>query len=184
MRFDVGMNAGGRTSDEPSGRGLFVGDDRRQQILGVQNSDDLVECVAKHRKSRVLRTANAIEDFGPRRRLLDANDIDARHHDLLHFGLAERKHAVNQFLFGRRDVRFGGDHFAELFGRRLAVFGVAAAGGMIACSVRSMAAPSATAGLEHGVDDVRANRRRAERSVADASAYPTARPSALATVCK
>ena len=53
--------------------------------------------------------------------VVDADDVDARHHDLLHLGLAEREHAVNQLLLGRRDVGFGRDDFAELLGRRLAL---------------------------------------------------------------
>ena len=58
----------------------------------------------------------------PRRRRIDADDVDARHHDLLHFRLAEREHAVNQLLLGRRDVGLGGDDLAELLGRRLPFF--------------------------------------------------------------
>ena len=121
MRFETGMNVGGRTSDPPSVRRLLVGDDRRQHVLRVQDADDVVERLAKHGQPRVLRAANAVEHLGPRRVGVDADDVHARHHDLLHLRFAEREHAVDQLFFGRRHLGLGRDDFAELLGRRLAI---------------------------------------------------------------
>ena len=53
---------------------------------------------------------------------VDRDDVDPRHHDLVHLGLAEPEDAVEQDLLVRRHLGLGGHHLLELFGDRLAVF--------------------------------------------------------------
>src|SRR5205823_7395453 len=48
---------------EPATFWLRVGNDGREQILGVENPDDIVQRVVVHREARVLGAAHAIEDF-------------------------------------------------------------------------------------------------------------------------
>ena len=112
------MNDGGPHERQPAVRRLLVGDDRGQHILRVEDADHLVERFADTRESArapSCECGRAPRDHGVVG--IDADDVDARHHDLLHLGLAEREHAVNQLLFGERHIGLGGDDLAKLLGR-------------------------------------------------------------------
>ncbi len=117
------MNAAGRTSVVPAAHRLVVGDDDGQQVLRVQNAGDVVERVVDTRESARARSCargRAPRDHGVV--AVDADDVHARHHDLVHRRVAEREHAVQNRLLRVGDVRLGGDDLAELLGRRFAVF--------------------------------------------------------------
>jgi hypothetical protein len=125
MRFVVGMNTAGRTSDvQPSAGGLVV-DHRGQQVLRRRARPPPRRASGRRPGSRAwpaLRTRSTTSDHG--RRLLDAEDVDARHHDLAHVGVAEREDAGEQVLLLTRDVGLGRDHLPELLGADLALAGV------------------------------------------------------------
>ena len=91
----------GPNERRPSVSRLLVRDGGGQQILRVEDAGDLVERVVEHREPRVLGAAHAVEHVRPRRRALDADDVDARHHDLVHRRVAEREDAVEDRLLAR-----------------------------------------------------------------------------------
>ena len=89
----------------PPARGLLAVDHRRQDVLGEEDAGDRVERVVVHREARVLRAPHAVHDLRPRRVVLDADDVHARHHHLLHLGLGERGVAAEDVALDGRQLR-------------------------------------------------------------------------------
>ena len=63
-----------------------------QQIADMDHADDVVERFAEDRQPRMARRAHCLDHAGERRRLLDGDDVGARHHDAADPKFAEVEH--------------------------------------------------------------------------------------------
>ena len=65
-----------------------------QQILGEQDAEDLVAILADHRKARMARLDHQRHQGVGRLITLDEDHLGARHHDVAHLHVGDRKHAL------------------------------------------------------------------------------------------
>ena len=121
--FEIGMNCAARTSVcQPSiGSSSSMMNGSRSFAYRMPMMLSSVSSNTGKRACSELRTRSTTSLHGVRE--LDADDVDARHHDLAHHRVAEREDAVQQRLLVARDVRLRGDDLAELLGRLLALLG-------------------------------------------------------------
>ena len=101
--IDSGTKSGVRSSVRMSNCSSLRQD--RQQVLGVEDADDVVDRLLVDRDARVARDDDRVDDLVERRVLGECRDVDARHHHLVHALLAQLEHRADHLLlFGLDDA--------------------------------------------------------------------------------
>ena len=76
-------------ADHLGQRARAVSSPEPQEIAHMNHADDVVEGIAEHRQPRMPRLAHGADHLGDRRRLLDGDDVGARHHHVVDAKIAE-----------------------------------------------------------------------------------------------
>ena len=111
---------GGRAQQLLDVERLVAAEDQRQQVLGQEDADHLVEAFADHRVARVGGVDDRREELLRRVAGLDADHLRARHHDVAHLQVGDLDGALDdgQCLAVEQLVLVG---FAQDFQQLLAV---------------------------------------------------------------
>ena len=94
--IDSGTNSGVRSS-RPDVELIALGEDR-QQVLGVEDADDVVDRLLVDRDARVAVADDHVDDLLERRILGERRDVDARDHHLVDALLAQLEHRADHLL--------------------------------------------------------------------------------------
>ena len=73
-------------------------DEVRQQVLGVEHADDVVDVLLVDRDARVALAHDGLDDLAQRGVDLERDHVHARDHDLVGALLAELEHAADHLL--------------------------------------------------------------------------------------
>src|SRR5690606_26581783 len=87
-----------RLTDDASQHELFsIGNDGKD-ILGMDNSDDLVNIVVVYRNTRISFLGNALDEVFTRAIHFYGRDLRTGHHDIFHDTLVEVEYVLDQFM--------------------------------------------------------------------------------------